>query len=135
MCFHSLNQFAISCLPPLPAPPSLSQIRTPALLGRFPVPTCTLSPYIFAFLFLLSRPTASCLTSSCPLFLLFHLRNSYSSLRAQVIISVGFSLTFRDYQSCNFYSLHNLWFISANIVLSPSHHSEDCSVFHLPHFV
>lgn len=38
---------------PTPSLPSY----TPALLGSFPLPPCTLSSYIIAFLFLLSRPS------------------------------------------------------------------------------
>lgn len=109
-------------------------------------PTPSLPNYIlllcwapFQSRLVLSVPTSLLFCFFCPdhlcfpllLFLPFCLRNSYSSLAAHIIISVELSLTITGDQSCNFFFLYSLWFISTNIVLSPLHYSYDCRIFHL----
>lgn len=73
--------------------------------------------------------SASCLASSCSSS--FLLEDSYSSSRTRVFICMEFSITITPNQSCNFFFLHNLRFISANVLLSPLHYSYACSIFHL----
>lgn len=73
--------------------------------------------------------SASCLASSCSSSFLRD--DSYSSFRARVFICMEFSMTITPDQSCNFFFLHNLRFISANVLLSPLHYSYACSIFHL----